>query len=84
MKPGNHTFDVSEFLLLGLSEQQGQQPLLFSISLSMYLVTVAGNIVIVLAIGSDPHLHTPMYFFLATFSITARRKTSRPMNHRKK
>ncbi|XP_015990470.1 olfactory receptor 1G1-like [Rousettus aegyptiacus] len=70
MKPGNHTFDVSEFLLLGLSEQQGKQPLLFGIFLGMYLVTVVGNIVIILAIGSDPHLHTPMYFFLATFSLT--------------
>ncbi|XP_039729231.1 olfactory receptor 1G1 [Pteropus medius] len=70
MKPGNRTFDVSEFLLLGLSEQQGQQPLLFGIFLGMYLVTVVGNVVIILAIGSDPHLHTPMYFFLATFSLT--------------
>ncbi|XP_058380747.1 olfactory receptor 1M1-like [Diceros bicornis minor] len=70
MKPGNHTFSASEFLLVGLSEQQGQQPLLFSIFLSMYLVTVVGNVVIVVAVGSDPHLHTPMYFFLANFSLT--------------
>ncbi|XP_008525925.1 olfactory receptor 1G1-like [Equus przewalskii] len=70
MKPGNHTFSVSEFLLLGLSEHQGKQPLLFSIFLSMYLVTVVGNVVIVMVIASDPHLHTPMYFFLANFSLT--------------
>ncbi|XP_031533011.1 olfactory receptor 1G1-like [Vicugna pacos] len=70
METGNHTFSVSEFLLLGLSEQQEQQPLLFGIFLSMYLVTVVGNLVISLAIGSDPHLHTPMYFFLANFSLT--------------
>ncbi|XP_019490273.1 PREDICTED: olfactory receptor 1361-like [Hipposideros armiger] len=70
MKPGNQTSSVSEFLLLGLSEQPGQQPLLFGIFLSMYLVTVVGNAVIILAIGSDPHLHTPMYFFLANFSLT--------------
>lgn len=70
MKPGNHTFSVSEFLLLGLSEQHEQQPLLFGLFLSMYLVTVMGNVVIVLAIGSDPRLHTPMYLFLANFSLT--------------
>ncbi|XP_057577190.1 olfactory receptor 1G1-like [Hippopotamus amphibius kiboko] len=70
MKPGNHTFNVSEFLLLGLSEQQEQQPLLFGIFLSVYLVTVVGNTAISLAIGSDSQLHTPMYFFLASFSLT--------------
>ena len=70
MKPGNHTFSVSEFLLLGLSEHQTQQPLLFGIFLSVYLITVVGNIAISLAIVSDPHLHTPMYFFLANLSFT--------------
>ncbi|XP_004849679.1 olfactory receptor 1G1-like [Heterocephalus glaber] len=69
MKPENHT-SVSEFLLLSLSEHQNQQPLLFGIFLIIYLVTVVGNILIILAIGSDPHLHTPMYFFLANFSLT--------------
>ncbi|KAM5298516.1 uncharacterized protein ACOB6Z_000337 [Ctenodactylus gundi] len=69
MKPGNYT-SVSAFLLLGLTEQQRQQPLLFGIFLGMYLVTVVGNMLIILAIGSDSHLHTPMYFFLANFSLT--------------
>ena len=36
----------------------------------MYLVTVVGNVLIILAIGSDSHLHTPMYFFLANLSFT--------------
>uniref|UniRef100_A0A8D0VTF5 Olfactory receptor n=1 Tax=Sus scrofa TaxID=9823 RepID=A0A8D0VTF5_PIG len=70
MKAGNHTFGVSEFLLLGLSEQQEQQPLFFGIFLAMYLITVVGNIVIILAIGFGPQLRTPMYFFLANFSLT--------------
>ncbi|XP_004423811.1 PREDICTED: olfactory receptor 1N2-like [Ceratotherium simum simum] len=60
---------VSEFLLLGLSERPEQQPLLFGIFLGMYLVTVMGNLLIILAIGFDPHLHTPMYFFLANLSF---------------
>ncbi|XP_069861171.1 olfactory receptor 1G1-like [Dipodomys merriami] len=67
MKIGNHT-RVLEFFLLGFSEEQ--QNFLFGIFLTIYLVTVAGNSLIILAIGSDPHLHTPMYFFLANFSLT--------------
>ncbi|KAL1786371.1 olfactory receptor 1N1 [Sigmodon hispidus] len=30
---------------------------------------MTGNVLIILAIGSDPHLHTPMYFFLANLSF---------------
>ncbi|XP_004712662.1 olfactory receptor-like protein DTMT [Echinops telfairi] len=60
---------VSEFLLLGFSERPDQQPLLLGIFLSMYLVTVMGNVLIILAISFDPHLHTPMYFFLSNLSF---------------
>nr|XP_025839323.1 olfactory receptor 7A10-like [Vulpes vulpes] len=35
----------------------------------MYLITVFGNLLIILAVRSDPHLHTPMYFFLANLSF---------------
>ncbi|XP_054980616.1 olfactory receptor 7C1-like [Sorex araneus] len=57
-----------EFLLLGLSDDPRVQTVLFSLFLSMYLVTFTGNLLIVLAISSDPHLHTPMYFFLSVLS----------------
>ncbi|KAM4876476.1 olfactory receptor 1N2-like [Thomomys bottae] len=66
---GNHTA-VSDFFLLGLSEQREEQSLLFGVFLGMYLVTMLGNLLIILAISSDPHLHTPMYFFLANLSFT--------------
>ncbi|KAM6168106.1 uncharacterized protein O8D03_008416 [Erethizon dorsatum] len=64
----NHT-GVSQFLLLGLSDDPMLQPLLFALFLSMYLVTVLGNLLIVLATSTDSHLHTPMYFFLSNLSF---------------
>ncbi|XP_001370782.3 olfactory receptor 1N2 [Monodelphis domestica] len=60
---------ISEFILLGLSEQPDQQRLLFGLFLTMYLITVVGNLLIILAIGSDSHLQSPMYFFLANLSF---------------
>ncbi|XP_070270283.1 olfactory receptor 7A17-like [Myotis yumanensis] len=68
MEPGNGT-QISEFLLLGLSQALELQPLIFGLFLSMYLVTVLGNLLIVLAVSSDSHLHTPMYFFLSNLSL---------------
>ncbi|XP_046292628.1 olfactory receptor 7A10-like [Marmota monax] len=68
MESGNNT-RISEFLLLGLAEDPELQPLLFGLFLSMYLVTVLGNLLIILATISDPHLHTPMYFFLSNLSF---------------
>ncbi|XP_004870777.2 olfactory receptor 7E24-like [Heterocephalus glaber] len=45
------------------------QPILFGLFLSMYLVTVLGNPLIILAVISDSHLHRPMYFFLSNLSF---------------
>ncbi|XP_038598926.1 olfactory receptor 7G3-like [Tachyglossus aculeatus] len=68
MKRGNQT-SIAEFLLLGLSDRAEQQQLLFVLFLWMYLLGVLGSLLIILAIGSDPHLHTPMYFFLTNLSL---------------
>ncbi|KFO27041.1 olfactory receptor 7A17 [Fukomys damarensis] len=68
MEPGNIT-QLSEFLLLGFSKQKELQPLLFGLFLSMYLTTVLGNLLIILVIISDSHLHMPMYFFLCPLSF---------------
>ncbi|XP_072803098.1 olfactory receptor-like protein OLF4 [Vicugna pacos] len=68
MKPGNVT-RLSEFLLLGFSEKTELQPIIFGLFLSMYLITVFGNLLIILAITSNFHLHTPMYFFLSNLSF---------------
>ncbi|XP_068835374.1 olfactory receptor 7A17-like [Capricornis sumatraensis] len=69
MEPGNQT-RISEFILLGLSEEVLLQPLLFWLFLLMYLVTFIGNLLIILAIITDSHLHTPMYFFLFNLSFS--------------
>ncbi|XP_035888186.1 olfactory receptor 7D4-like [Phyllostomus discolor] len=68
METGNQT-RVSDFLLLGFSQDSEHQPILFGLFLSMYLVTVLGNLLIILAVSSDSHLHTPMYFFLSNLSF---------------
>ncbi|XP_036604575.1 olfactory receptor 1361-like [Trichosurus vulpecula] len=60
---------ISEFLLLGLSSQPERQRLLFWLFLCVYLITVIGNLLIILAIGLDARLHSPMYFFLANLSF---------------
>ncbi|XP_059243727.1 olfactory receptor-like protein OLF4 [Mustela nigripes] len=75
MKPSNNT-QISEFLLLGFSEEPELQPLIFGLFFSMYLITVCGNLLIILAIHSDSHLHTPMYFFLANLSFVDISSTS--------
>ena len=67
-RAGNLTSE-SEFFLLGLSDDPELQPLLFILFLFMYLVTMLGNLLIILAVTSDPHLHTPMYFFLSNLSL---------------
>ncbi|XP_045653415.1 olfactory receptor-like protein OLF4 [Ursus americanus] len=69
METENDT-QISEFLLLGFSEDPELQPLIFGLFLSMYLITVCGNLLVILAISSDSHLHTPMYFFLANLSFS--------------
>ncbi|XP_047554872.1 olfactory receptor 1L6-like [Lutra lutra] len=60
----------SGFILLGISSNPQLQKPLFAIFFIMYLVTVMGNILIILAIHSDSRLHTPMYFFLSNLSFT--------------
>ena len=69
MEPRNYT-DVSEFHLMRLSEDPELKTIFFNLFLSMYLVTVLGNLLIILAVISDSHLHTPMYFFLSHLSFT--------------
>ncbi|NP_001001423.1 olfactory receptor 1739 [Rattus norvegicus] len=58
-----------DFILLGLSRDPEKWQLLFSIFLALYLLGLSGNLLLLLAIGADVHLHTPMYFFLSQLSL---------------
>ncbi|XP_032107433.1 olfactory receptor 1L8 [Sapajus apella] len=66
----NQTSSVSEFILLGLSSRPEDQKPLFVLFLIVYLITITGNLLIILAICFNPHLQTPMYFFLSFLSLT--------------
>ncbi|MBZ3884172.1 Olfactory receptor 7D4 [Sciurus carolinensis] len=61
---------ISKFLLLRLTDDPALQTLIFSLFLSMYMVIIMGNLLIILAVSIDSHLHTPMYFFLSNLSST--------------
>ncbi|NP_001377589.1 olfactory receptor family 4 subfamily F member 1C [Bos taurus] len=67
MDGGNHS--VSEFVFLGLTHSWGIQLLLLVFSSVLYVASMAGNILIVFSVTTDPHLHSPMYFLLANLSF---------------
>ncbi|XP_054849866.1 olfactory receptor 8S1-like [Eublepharis macularius] len=65
---GNQT-DECFFSLLGLSNDLHIQIILFVLFLFIYLLTVLGNVMIMLAVKSNPQLQNPMYFFLSHLSF---------------
>ena len=69
MRPENQSH-VSKFLLLGLPIRPEQQGMFSALFLGMYLITVLGNLLIILLIRLNPRLHTPMYFFLSHLALT--------------
>ena len=68
MGADNQTW-VREFVLLGLSSDWDTQVALFILFSVAYLLTLLGNVLIVLLIRLDGRLHTPMYFFLSNLSL---------------
>ncbi|XP_015278214.1 PREDICTED: olfactory receptor 1020-like [Gekko japonicus] len=59
---------MQEFLLLGFGDQSETQIVLFLLFLTIYIVTLIGNLSIIALVITDRHLHTPMYFFLGNLS----------------
>uniref|UniRef100_A0A8C5P0G9 Olfactory receptor family 8 subfamily B member 57 n=1 Tax=Jaculus jaculus TaxID=51337 RepID=A0A8C5P0G9_JACJA len=61
---------VREFILLGLTQQPELQLPLFFLFLGIYVVSMVGNLGLIILIVLNPHLHTPMYYFLFNLSFT--------------
>ncbi|XP_008050453.1 olfactory receptor 12-like [Carlito syrichta] len=63
------TIYLQEFVLEGFEGGLEIQALLFAVFLGLYIVTVLGNLTMILVINLDSHLHSPMYFFLKNLSF---------------
>ena len=59
----------TDFVLSGLSSDPDKPQLLFGLFLALYLLSLRGNSLLLLAIGADIHLHTPMYFLSQLFLV---------------
>lgn len=57
------------FILVGFSDRPHLELILFVVVLTFYLLTLLGNMTIILLAVVDSRLHTPMYFFLANLSL---------------
>nr|XP_048272950.1 olfactory receptor 145-like [Myodes glareolus] len=59
---------VTEFILLGITDQPDLKTPLFLLFLVIYMITALGNLTLIILILLNSHLHTPMYFFLFNLS----------------
>lgn len=69
MKYMENRNNVTEFVLLGLTENPKMQNIIFVVFFVIYIFTVVGNMLIVATITSSPLLESPMYYFLAYLSF---------------
>ncbi|XP_074838726.1 olfactory receptor 10A4-like [Carettochelys insculpta] len=68
--PGGNQTIFNVFVLVGFSYLNELQLLLFVVVLVIYLLTLMGNLLVILLIKLNPSLHTPMYFFLVNLSAS--------------
>ncbi|XP_063289473.1 olfactory receptor 6C74-like [Pelobates fuscus] len=66
---GKNQTPITYFIIKGISEVPELQVMVFLLVLFVYLITVSGNMTILMLVLVDPHLHTPMYFFLGNLSF---------------
>nr|XP_005560852.1 PREDICTED: olfactory receptor 4E2 [Macaca fascicularis] len=60
---------VTEFVFLGLTDNWVLEMLFFMAFSAIYVLTLSGNILIIIATVFTPSLHTPIYFFLSNLSF---------------
>ncbi|NXT86268.1 OR4M1 protein, partial [Zapornia atra] len=60
---------VTEFVLLGLSQNHELQMILLFFFLLLYMMILPGNVLIILTIWGNSQLQSPMYFFLANLAF---------------
>ncbi|XP_007497729.3 olfactory receptor 8K1-like [Monodelphis domestica] len=61
---------VTEFILMGVTDRPELQAPLFGVFLLIYVITVGGNLGMIILTKIDGHLQTPMYFFLRHLAFT--------------
>lgn len=59
---------ITGFILHGFGDLKEIHIILFILFLTIYIMTMAGNLLIIALIVTDQHLHTPMYFFIGNLS----------------
>ena len=69
MIPKENSTVVTEFILAGITDDPQLQIPLFLVFTLIYLLTLVGNLGVIMLILLDSHLHTPMYFFLSHLSL---------------
>ncbi|XP_029435454.1 olfactory receptor 6F1-like [Rhinatrema bivittatum] len=65
----NNQTSITEFMLLGFPGSREVQILYFVVFLVIYILTITTNSIIITIVSIDPHLHSPMYFFLSNFAF---------------
>ncbi|XP_036599927.1 putative olfactory receptor 8G3 pseudogene [Trichosurus vulpecula] len=68
MDTGNHSM-VTEFILMGLTDEPALQLPLFLLFLQIYIISMVGNVGLLLLIRISSQLHNPMYYFLSNLSF---------------
>ncbi|XP_034351356.1 olfactory receptor 8K3-like [Arvicanthis niloticus] len=68
---GKHNLTVvTEFVLMGITDRPELQAPLFGLFLIIYLISLMGNLGMIILTTVDSRLQTPMYFFLKHLAIT--------------
>ncbi|XP_052037614.1 olfactory receptor 4C16-like [Apodemus sylvaticus] len=62
--------NVTEFILLGLSQDPSRKSIVLAIFLFFYMGTLVGNLLIIFTIKTSQALGSPMYFFLFYLSLS--------------